>query len=142
MFSVQITIQEYSGSHKENHSDLIIIIKDNFKASNETRLIRTSCNDQRWDLMLLTFPHANKHTHKRTHTHSEYIFHILSTGCVMMSVIKMGNCLTVVPCYWIYGPFRRYNQKQLNVKSLSSELGRKAERTYRRRYRHQRDGDV
>lgn len=84
-----------------------------------------------------TLIHTNTHTH--THLHSEYIFHILSTGHVMMPVIKMGNCLTVVPCDWIQGQFCRHNQKQLDVKPLSSEIESKAEQTYRRWYQHQRE---
>lgn len=30
--------------------------------------------------------------HTDTHSHSEFVFHILSTGCVMTPVIKVGNC--------------------------------------------------
>lgn len=76
--------------------------------------------------------HLLIHTNARAHLHSEYVFHILFTGCVMTPVIKTGNCLTVVPCYWIQGQFCRHNQRQLDVKSLSSEIGSKAEQTHRR----------
>lgn len=77
------------------------------------------------------------HTHKHTGTH--FVFHILSTGCVMMPVIKVGNCLTEVLRYWIRGQFCRHNWRQLDVKSLSSEIGSRAEQTHRRWYQHQRE---
>lgn len=112
-------------SHTENDSHLNIVIKENLKRSNETKLIKTSCNDEqgcRWDLMLFTL-----HTHKHTGTH--FGFHILSTGCVMMPVIKVGNCLTEVLRYWIRGQFCRHYWRQLDVKSLSSEIGSRAEQT-------------
>lgn len=119
---------------------LNIVIKENFKGPNETKLIKTSCNDQRgcrWDLMRLTLPHTHKHT--GTHLHSEFVFHIPSNGCVMTPVIKAGNCLTVVLRYWIRGQFCRHNWRQLDVKSLSSEMGSRAEQTHRRWYQHQRE---
>lgn len=124
-------------SHTENDSHLNIVIKENLKRSNETKLIKTSCNDElgcRWDLMLFTL---HTHTHKHTGTH--FVFHILSTGCVMMPVIKVGNCLTEVLRYWIRGQFCRHNWRQLDVKSLSSEIGSRAEQTHRRWYQHQRE---
>lgn len=43
------------------------------------------------------------HIHTNTLQHSEFVFHILSTGCVMTPVIKAGNCLTVGLRYWIPG---------------------------------------
>lgn len=79
------------------------------------------------------------HIHTNTHLHSEFVFHILSTGCVMTPVIKAGNCLTVVLRYWIRGHFCRHNWRQLDVKSLSSEIGSRAEQTHRRWYQHQRE---
>lgn len=78
-------------SHNENYSHLNIVIKENFKGPNETKLIKTSCNDERgcrWDMMQLT----HTHKHAGTRLHSEFVFHILSTGCVMTPVIKVGNC--------------------------------------------------
>lgn len=33
---------------------------------------------------------------------SEFLFHILSAGCVMMPFIKVGNYGTEVPLYWIW----------------------------------------
>lgn len=74
-----------------------------------------------------------------SYLHSEFVFHILSTGCVMTPVIKAGNCLTVVVRYWIRGQFCRHNWRQLDVKSLSSEIGSRAEQTHRRWYQHQRE---
>lgn len=78
-------------------------------------------------------------TQRHTHSHSEFVFHILSTGCVMTPVIKAGNCLTVVLRYWIRGQLGRHNWRQLDVKSLSSEIGSRAEQTHRRWYQHQRE---
>lgn len=83
--------------------------------------------------------HSHIHTNTQTHFHSEFVFHILSTGCVMTPVIKPGNCLTVVLRYWIRGQFWRHNWRQLDVKSLSSEIGSRAEQTHRRWYQHQRE---
>lgn len=85
--------------------------------------------------------HTNTHMHASTptHMHSEFGFHILSTGCVMTPVIKAGNCLTVVLRYWIRGQFCRHNRRQLDVKSLSGEIGSRAEQTHRRWYQHQRE---
>lgn len=57
----------------------------------------------------------------------------------MTPVIKAGNCLTVVLRYWIWGQFSRHNLRQLDVKSLSSEIGSKAEQTHRSWYQHQRE---
>lgn len=92
----------------------------------------------RWDWMLLT-PLPHTHKHRCTHSRSEFVYYIQSTGCVMMAVIKAGNCLTAVPCYWIRGPFCRHSRRQLDVKSLSSEIGSRAEQTHRRWYQHQRE---
>lgn len=78
-------------------------------------------------------------TQRHTHLHPEFVFHILSTGCVMTPVIKAGNCLTVVLRYWIRGQLGRHNWRQLDVKSLSSEIGSRAEQTHRRWYQHQRE---
>lgn len=39
-----------------------------------------------------------------------FVFHILSTGCVMTPVIKAGNCLTVVLRYWIRGQLCRHSE--------------------------------
>lgn len=117
-------------SHNENYSHLNIIIKENLKRSNETKPINTSCNDERgwrWDLILFIL---HTHKHRGTHLHSEFVFHILSTGCVMMPVIKVGNCLTEVLRYWIRGQFCRHNWRQLDVKSLSSEIESRAEQTH------------
>lgn len=85
--------------------------------------------------MLLTPPY----THARTQSNSEFLFHILSTECVMTPIIKAGNCLTVVLRYWIWGQFCRHNRRRLDVKSLSSEIGSRAEQTHRRWYQHQRE---
>lgn len=74
-----------------------------------------------------------------THSHPKLVFHILSTGCVMMAIIKVGNCLTVVPCYWICGQFCRHSRRQLDVKSLSGEIGSSAEHTHGWWYQDQRE---
>lgn len=79
------------------------------------------------------------HHTKRQYSNSEFVFHILSTGWVMTPVIKAGNCLTAVQRYWIPGLFCRHNQRQLDVKSLSSEIGSRAEQTHKRCYQHQRE---
>lgn len=71
--------------------------------------------------------------------HSEFLLHILSTGCVMMPFIKVGNCLTEVLRYWIRGQFCRHKWRQLDVKSLSSEIGSRAEQAHRGWYQHQRE---
>lgn len=128
-------------SRNENYSHLNTVIKENFKGSNETEVIKTSCNDQRgcrWDMMLLILS-LSAHKHTGTHLHSEFVFHIPSTGCVMTPIIKAGNCLTVVLRYWIRWQFCRHNWRQLDVKSLSSEIGSRAEQTHRRWYQHQRE---
>ena len=126
-------------SHNEYYSHLNIVIKETFKGSNETKLRKTSCNDQRgcrWELWLLALPqHTDTHAHRR----SEFVFHILSTGCVMTPVIKAGNCLEVLLRYWIQGQFSRRHRRQLDVKSLSSEIGSRAEQTHRRWYQRQEE---
>lgn len=94
---------------KDSH--LNIIVKDNFKCSNDAELIKTSCNDERacrWDA-----------AHINTSTQAEFLFHILSAGCVMMPFIKVGNYLTEVLCYWIWGQICRHNWRRVDVKSLS-----------------------
>lgn len=83
---------------------------------------------------MFTLP-AHKHTGYRLH--SEFVFHILSAGCVMMPVIKVGNCLTEVLRYWIQRQFWGHKWRQLDVKSLSGEIGSRAEQPLRGWYQHQ-----
>lgn len=125
-------------SHNENDSHLNAVIKENLKRCNETILIKTSCSDERrcrWDTTLFTLW---THKHAGAHLRSEFVVHILSAGCVMTPVIKVGNCLTEVLRYWIRGQFCRHNRRRVDVKSLSSEIGSRAEQTHRRWYQHQR----
>lgn len=79
------------------------------------------------------------HKHAAARLRSEFVFHILSAGCVMTPVIKVGNCLTEVLRYWIRGQFCRRGRRRVDVKSLSGEIGSRAEQTHRRWYQHQRE---
>ncbi|CAB1429802.1 unnamed protein product [Pleuronectes platessa] len=57
----------------------------------------------------------------------------------MTPVIKAGNCLEVALRYWIQGQFSRRRRRQLDVKSLSSEIGSRAEQTHRRWYQRREE---
>lgn len=62
---------------------------------------------------------SHQHKHTGRGPRSEFLFHILSAGCVMMPFIKVGNYLTEVLCYWIWGQICRHNWRRVDVKSLS-----------------------
>lgn len=72
---------------------------------------------------------SHQHKHTARGPPSEFLFHILSAGCVMMPFIKVGNYLTEVPLYWIWVQIcRRWEASGCGV----------AERTFRGWYQHQR----
>lgn len=72
---------------------------------------------------------SHQHKHTGRGPPSEFLFYILSAGCVMMPFIKVGNYLTEVPLYWIWVQICR------RPEASGCEV---AERTFRGWYQHQR----